>query len=203
MVITIARQAGSGGHDVAVAVANRLELPVISREQIDRAAAAVGVGRQPLDEARVPAIARRIVEILAGREDLKGRLTAPADSFPSTRNPEYRTLTGLVLRGLIEQISAVVMGNGAQFVLRGWPKSTHVFVTAPLPVRVRCVAMREDLEAGTAEKVVRESDRERADYIRRFYGARWDDPLAYDLVFNTAQISVEQAAQGVVLAAAM
>jgi len=201
MIIAFSRQAGSGGNDIALLVAQRLQLQLIGREQIDQAAAAVGVGRYPLEESREPQLASHMVEILVHGIEPRGRPATPGEGFPSTRDPKYRSLVASLLRELMKRSSAVVVGAGAQWVLHGDPRTVRVFVIAPSSMRIRNIAMREDLELETAERVVRESDRDRTDYVRRYYQARWDDPLAYDLVLNTAAISVGQATEAVVVAA--
>jgi hypothetical protein len=47
----------------------------------------------------------------------------------------------------------------------------------------------------TAEAVVTAADTARADYIRRYFGRRWDDPAPYDIIINMAWLSVEAASQ--------
>ena len=61
-------------------------------------------------------------------------------------------------------------------------------------LRVQRMVLREDLPFRTAERVVRDADRERTDFYRRSYAIAWDDPVLYDCVLNSARLGVDQSA---------
>ena len=58
----------------------------------------------------------------------------------------------------------------------------------------------EGLDQRKVTRLILDSDRARADYLRRYYGVNWLDPQLYDLVINTGRMSVHAAVQVVVLA---
>ena len=79
----------------------------------------------------------------------------------------------------------------------------HVYVYAPLAERIRAVAERERVSRQVAAKLVAQSDRNRAGYLRSYYGVDWQDPALYDLIINTGRISLAEAAELVARAVAM
>jgi cytidylate kinase len=68
-------------------------------------------------------------------------------------------------------------------------------MVAPMEVRVRRTASKNNLSLKAARIEVEKSDRERARLTREDYGADRNDPLHYDLIINTAGLSLEAAAE--------
>jgi cytidylate kinase len=111
----------------------------------------------------------------------------------------YREHLKRVLTAVARVGSAVILGRGAHLVLP--PGSAlRVLVVAPLPFRVHAFAEREGVDPVEAERQVREQEADRRAFLRRHFGAELTDPLAFDLVLNTAQLGVEGAAASVVSA---
>jgi len=94
----------------------------------------------------------------------------------------------------------LLVGRGAAFVLTD-PGTLHTRVIAPLPCRVARLVQREGLSSAAAERVLRRSDLGRARFVRQAFDADIQNPVHYDLVINTAELGIEEAAD-VVFAAA-
>lgn len=180
-VITLSRELGSRGDDVAVAVAGQLGWRLVGRELINRAAR----------EAGVPEVA--LAEI-----DELGLLGVKPDRAALRL---YRETVERVILEQAERGDVLLVGRGSQVVLGGRPGVLHVRIIAPLDARVRCVQERCHISAEAAAARVAASDRARAAFLRRHYGVRWDDPRLYDLVINMAHLSVEDATALICLAA--
>ncbi len=173
-VITLSRQMGSRGDDVAQAVARQLGLQVVGRELINRAARAAGV----------PEVA------LAAFDELG--LLGVKPSAAALRL--YRQKVTEVITELAERGDVLLVGRGSQVVLAGRPGVLHVRIIAPRDLRIATVQARCKVPAEVAVARVDASDRARAGYLRRHYGLRLDDPALYDLVINMAQLDIEAAA---------
>ena len=72
-------------------------------------------------------------------------------------------------------------------------------VSAPEP-RVIIVTPFDKGQIKAIEKAIRESDRERDHYLRRFYDVREETPLHYDLVINTDVLDTDHAVAAIVAA---
>jgi cytidylate kinase len=57
------------------------------------------------------------------------------------------------------------------------------------------VKIEQKIERRAAQDLINERDEASADYIKRFYGADWSDPLLYHLVINTGKLELDHAAQ--------
>ncbi len=179
--VTISRQLGSLGRDIAVAVGQRLHYRVVHREIINQAAR----------EAGAPEVA------LAAIDEL-GLLNL----CPSPRACHaYHNAVRQVMEQLAEDGRVVILGRAGQAVLRGRADVLHVRIFAPEEVRIERIAQRHRVSKEAAAAQVEASDRHRKNYLRRFYHVRWDDPDLYDLTVNTERLCCEAAAE--IIAAAV
>lgn len=183
-VVTVSREYGSGGAAIAAKLAALLGFRLLDRALIDRIASEAHV--DPGTAERFDEHVDRWVERL-GRAFRLGGLEAVAEVDREAVLDAERA-AALAAR-VIEEAAAiggcVIVGRGAQCVLRGRPDVFHVFVYASLPERVRRIRERLGEEADV-EGVIDTTDRERAAYVRRYFGASWLDPRLYDLMVNAA-----------------
>jgi hypothetical protein len=111
------------------------------------------------------------------------------------------TLVQGAIRAAYRRGNVVIVGRGGQAILKGMPGVLHVRVHAPLETRFAHIATQKNIHLFGLRKEIVEHDQAAADYLKRFYGIAWDDPLLYDVMINTTQLSIEAAAQMIVDAA--
>ena len=203
MIVTISRQAASRGEQVARRTAERLRLPLIDPEAVARAALRLGLQREDLSAPeRAARLGGRLAQLALdaasdSSEDPDWALTP----LPSLNDTGFRQVIEAMIRRLAEDSSLVIVGYPAQAVLREAGQAVHALVVAPLATRIQRMVLREDLTARMAERVLRESDRDRLDFYKRCYNLAWSDPARYDCVLNTGRLSVDEAAAVVIVAA--
>jgi cytidylate kinase len=173
--ITISRQVGSLGDELAEALARELGWRRVCRDLINRAAVSAGV----------PQVA------LAELDEL--------DFFglrPKAREwRAYQRQVERIIADLAEAGDVVIVGRGGQMALRGRPDVLHVRVVAPLEIRVARLQQEKGISEEAARASLEASGRARERYIRRSYGVRLDDPSLYHLTINTGRLDVPQAVQ--------
>lgn len=107
-----------------------------------------------------------------------------------------------IVRRLVLDLAAignvVLVGRGSQVILQASSSAYHVRVHAPESCRVERLGQRMGIELQLAKRLVRESDRARAQYLTSCHQKAWDDVDLYHLVVNTARVNVEMAAQLIV-----
>lgn len=172
--ITISRQLGSLGEEVAQAVAARLGYRVIARELITEAAQRAGL----------PELALATIDDL-GLLGLK----------PTKK--ERRTYQEAVRQIMYEQAEAgevIIVGRAGQVILSDDPRVLHVKVIAPVGLRAERLAQAQGISLDNALEQVKSSDKTRKKYLKSNYKVRWDDPQLYDVIINTARMSPDEAA---------
>jgi cytidylate kinase len=198
-VVSISRQVGTAGEEVAQAVARRMALRYIDYQVIQDAAAEAGVSTETVSEAEhTPSLMTRILEALARSPSMPA--AAWADPIPLTTSPlysstDYRRFVEEVIRDLAEAGGCVIVGHAAQVILRSRLDTVRVFVTGSDGFRARRIMNGMGVDEKTALKTVERTDRERVDYFDRFYDTGWLLPCTYDLCLNTDHLNPEQAAE--------
>jgi cytidylate kinase len=181
-VITLSRELGSRGDDVAMAVAEKLKLRLVGRDLINQAARQAGVPEVALAE---------IDELgLLGVKPSKEALR------------QYRQTAELVINELADAGDVLLVGRGSQIALRERPGVMHVRIIAPKASRIRCVQERYRISVEAATARVETSDAARTGYLQRQYGVRSNTPDLYDLTVNMAHLTVEDAVAIICLTAA-
>jgi len=201
MIVTVSRQMGAGGGEVARRVADALGFRVVDNELINRVAERAGLppGEVADREERAPGFVERLVRALS--RSAPELLSEPPDRLPE---PEEKSLV-LVTEKVVAEVAAegrvVLVGRAAPAVLSGSHDALHVKIVAPLASRIARIAERDGVNAREAEGRVRESDANRARYLSHHYQLDWNDPANYHMVLNTAPLGLDGATDIIVMRA--
>lgn len=193
MIITLSRQLGAGGSDVAQAVADRLGWSVIDNEVIDEVAARAGMPTEEVAERdeRAPGFIERLARTLA---TAMPEFVAPeGGTLPDLTEERLVKVTERVVADLAAQGEVVLVGRAAPAVLATHPNALHVKVVAPVAYRAARLAERDGIDLKQAETQIQDVDGNRGRYHKQYYGRDWDDPANYDLVVNTGRLGIEGA----------
>ncbi len=180
-VVTVARNCGAGGEEIAHLLAERLGLHCYDEELID--AIAEEAKADPVILARLDEHAHNLME---------GWLRAIVTG-KGTFTPEYRRALVNVVLG-ISHSGGVIVGRGANFILAS-PNVFRVRVVCPLSVCVERVAKKEGVKPAKAEKIVLKTDKHRKAFMKKVFPPDIHGPSSYDLTLSTARLSYDQAVE--------
>ena len=172
--ITISRQLGSLGDEVAQAISARTGYRIISRELINQAARQAGV----------PEVALATIDDL----NLLGLRPSTADRHA------YHQAISTLMHSVVDSGQMIIIGRAGQIILQDHPQVLHVKVIAPAELRSTRIARSEGISLENARARISASDKSRRSYLSRYYHVRWDDPELYDVMINTARLDPDQAA---------
>lgn len=195
--ITIAREYGSGGGEIAKRVAAELDWRFVDRDLIAEVARLARVAPEdaaPYDEHAASWMQRLAKSFWSGGPE--GFMGGPrTEVFDADRMAE---LTRQVILGAAGAGECVIVGRGGQCILRGRAEAFHVFVFAPRAERVHRVRHRYPTETD-ADAALDDIDLMRAAYIRRYYACDWSDRRLYDLLINS-RLGEEKTASAIICA---
>ena len=195
--VAVARQIGSDAERIAGLLTAELNFSYYDYQIVQTAAENAGASVDVIQESeRIPSLLTRIVEAL-GRSTNSPSMewTDPVvlANSPMQTSSEYRTFIQNVIRNLATEGSCVLMGHGSPFILRAHPNALKVFITNSMEKRCQNIMKIGNLNEKEAEKIIRETDKERGQYFKEFLGINWLDPANYDICLNTDMLSVEKA----------
>jgi cytidylate kinase len=176
-VITVSRQHGAGGAEVARRLCEDLGIDLVDHEIIRRIAASTR-----LTERAVKELDEQDHEVLAEW------LMSLAD--PRHLDPlGYREHLTHLVRTIARAGGAVIVGRGAHLILSA-QEALRVLVVAPLGYRVESIVRREGLSERSARERVARVDGDREAFLRRHFHAPFADPTLFDLVVNAGDMGV-------------
>lgn len=198
VLITIARQYGSGGREIGNRVAELLGIPLYDRELIVAAAAAGDLHPEVAERVDERA-ANSLLYTLAMGAGLHSAYTAQAH-MPV--NDRLFLLQSEQIRTRAAEGSGVFVGRCADYVLREDPARLSVFVYAPLDARRERVALRHpDLREAAVLDMINKTDRRRSTYYGFYTGGKWGRFENYHLALDSHLLGVEGTAELIAAAA--
>lgn len=193
MLITISRQYGAGGSEVARLVAARLGWSVVDNDIVDRVAERAGLATEIVarQDERVPGFVERLARALtaSSQEYALPELGVAVRA----EEPSLVQITEMVVHEVAAEGKVVLVGRAAPAVLGKSHDAVHVKLVAAREFRIRLAQDVEKFDAATAEKTMDETDAHRARYHREHYGRDWDDPTHFHMVLNTGLLGLEGA----------
>ena len=183
-IITIEREYGCGGGDIAQLVANRLGWKLWDQrltEEIARLANCPKAVVEAREEKNDPLYYRLFKSFLRG--SYEGSINAPKLNLVDSET--ILKTTRRVVEHAAEHGNCVIVGRGSQQFLKNRADTLRVFLYAPREDKVRRLLARGKSEK-EAEELVDSVDRERADFIQKYFNAEWPDRPVYHSMLNTA-----------------
>ena len=188
LIITIARQYGSGGREIGEKVAELLSLPLYDKELITEAAKS---GDMHMDTARKvdEVAANSLLYTLAMGSNVFG--SAMSFGYKMPINDKLFLLQSDVIHSYAAKGSGIFIGRCADYVLRDQPNLLRIFVHGDLDHRKARVAERHpDLKSNQIVDTINKTDRRRSSYYNFYTGNKWGKYEHYDLIVNSSTLGI-------------
>ncbi len=199
-IITIEREYGSGGADIAKKVADRLGWKLwdhLLTDEIARLMDCDCKSVEKFEEKRDPLTYRLFKAFLRGShegvQNVQRMKMVDADCI--------REVAERVVRRAAEEGECVIVGRGSAYYLQSRRDAFHVFIYAPFEDKVRRLQVGGKSEKAAAE-LAETVDRDRADFIKRYFGVEWPDRHRFHLMINSTlgdEVAVETILHGAAL----
>ena len=197
-IVTISRQYGSGGSEVAERVATALGWHLYDNDMVDEVARRLGMSTEEVSarEERVPSLPERIATAMAlGVPEV---MPTVADLATEPSEERIVEVTKRVIEEAVQAGPAVLVGRGAQCMLAARSDAVHVFCYAPADVLAGYVITKFGVSLAEANRIVAEKNHQREQYVKRYWKRNWRDLANYHLCVNTAWLGLDGAAEVVV-----
>ena len=186
MKITIARQCGSGGHEIAEALAEKLHLEIFDKKRF-------------VEEAKKRNVYDENANFLNERP-IDSFLYSIAMSYGAT-NPRDRYID--FVKELTEQENCIIIGRCANYIYRDDKDCVSVYLHADREIRCERLQKRDQISEKEALmrpnsknlKNIQEVDEKRAAFQEQCTSTRWGDGNEYDLCIDTGKIGIENAVE--------
>ena len=223
-IITFNGPIGCGGNELGLKVADLLDVDYVDRIVFAEAAKRVGstIGALAEKEERVIRLRDRIAYFLQnmleksavsgaagepyfspGIEMLPGEQYSDLADEPITESQrlsdsQFLEATTAVIQELASSGNVVVIGRGANIILKDAPGTVHVALAASPSKCVDTIVERERFSRPEGEKFFADAERARQAFFRKFFKVHCDNQSLYHVCLNMDRISLDTAAEIVV-----
>lgn len=180
MIISIGRQHGSGGREIARLLAQELGIKCYDKEIVDEAAKHSDFSRDLInayDEKRMSAFM-----LHAGgyglNENFRLNMQVVSAQFDA-------------IREIASKGDCIFVGRCADYILRDRRDLVSVFILGDMDERLKCLERRQGLDEAAARKKIKEVDKDRSSFYKYYSDQTWGDAQNYDLCINSSRLGVE------------
>ncbi len=186
-VITISREPGSGGSEIARRLAEKLKMDLVGAQIIQKIAESADISSKLIESLDEKEITRR--------DDWLSSLFETRHLWVDNYLYHLTKVIGTFGR----QGNFVIVGRGAQYILP--PEDTfRLRFIAPMEVKIQNVMRDFGSSKEDAEKYIIKTDSDRRAYLRKYFNADVADPIHYDMVINTGKLGIDGTVEGVAAA---
>jgi CMP/dCMP kinase len=180
MIITIGRQHGSNGREIARLLADKLGVKCYDKEIVDEAAKHSDFSRELInayDEKRMSAFL-----LHAGGYGLNENFRL---------NMEVVSAQFDAIRDIASKEDCIFVGRCADYVLADRKDLVSVFILGDTDARIKCLEQRQGLDEAQARKKIKEVDKDRSSFYKYYSDQIWGDAQNYDLCVNSSKLGIE------------
>lgn len=189
IIITIARQYGSGGKTIGRMLADSLGIKCYNREILRLASDDSGIREELFNQADERLRSNPLFSS-SSRIYRGGLITPDKEGFVSPDN--LFNYQAKVIKELAAKESCVIIGRCADFVLKDYPNVMTVFVHAPREYCIERGLERNSMDKREMEKYIAKTDKYRGDFYHYYTGRTWNDARNYDLCLDSSKLGFEK-----------
>ena len=189
IIITIARQYGSGGREIGERVANALNIPIYDKELITEVAAKGNLNEEVIKSADESSANSLLYNLAMGSNTLGAAMHF---GYKMPLNDKLFILQSEVIKEYAEKGSGIFIGRCADYVLRDQKNILRVFVYGDLEHRQQRIADRHpEIKSSQVIDAISKTDKRRATYYNFYTGNKWGKYDNYDIAINSSTLGIE------------
>lgn len=181
IIISVGREFGSGGHEIAEKLAKHYNIPMYDKEIFDHIEEKESIHAevaQYFDEKPVsPFFYPSIMDV--GNLPLEQKVANHIFNFIRTKGNE-------------EKQSFVIVGRCAEYVLRDNPNMISIFILSDYEAKCERVMKKYNLDKKAAQSMMKKEDKMRKIYHNFYADGKWGDSRNYDICMNSATLGVDK-----------
>ena len=181
VIITIAREYGSGGRYVGKLISDKLGINLYDKNFIIKVAEKTGLS----------------TEYIENNEQKRSNLAGLNNGYYTglSNEDELFVKEAEVIKELSEKQSCVIIGRCADFVLKDRPNIIKVFIYSNKENKIKRATEIYGLDKKNAEKEITKINKLRANHYKHYTGNEWNSPENYDICVNSDTLGVEKTAE--------
>jgi cytidylate kinase len=190
-LVALSASYGAGSTQIAPALAERLGVPFVDRAIPLAVADRLQVSADEAEAHEEGGSGGWLERVLRGFIGTDPGAPTPLPAAEAFTGEDFRRATEEVILRQAATGQGVILGRGAMVVLRDDPRVLRVRLDGPAEQRQQQAIRLGEIDAETAGRALRQTDRTHAEYMRRFYDVDIDDPALYHLVIDSTAFAFD------------
>lgn len=193
LIITVARQYGSGGREIGEKIAKILNIPLYDKEIITDAASKGNLDTEVIRRSEETA-ANSLLYTLAMGSNIAGG--AMHFGYKMPLNDKLFILQSDIIKGYAKEGSCVIIGRCSDYVLRDEDNILRLFIYGDLDHRQQRIAQRHpEIKSSAIIELINKTDKRRASYYNFYTGGKWGKYDNYDMAINSSTLGIDATAE--------
>ena len=184
-IITISREFGSGGRLIGKRLAEKLDVPFYDKQLLDRIAEESGFSKEMIKGAEMKAKNSFLYSLASAMG------TSESGPESLSLNERFFLVQFDTIRRIADEGSCVIVGRCSDYVLRGLPEASHIFIYAEEKDKIKRAVQEYGIPEDEAQKLMRDTDKARANYYAYHTGRKWGEHVNYSLSIDSGYIEIE------------
>lgn len=185
LIITVGREYGSGGHEIAKMLAEHYQLPLYDNNILKNIGSEKNLDIMELERydenPKNPFLARTV----------RGYSNSPEEN---TAQMQFEYIRQKAAAGE----SFVILGRCAESVLKDNPNRISLFILGDMDQKILRIMERHDLSREKAQQMIEQHDKKRKWYHNHYCTVKWGDSRNYDLSINSSRLGIEETARMII-----
>ena len=184
-IITISREFGSGGRLIGKRLAEKLNVPFYDKKLLDMIAEESGFCKEMIEGAQKKAKNSFLYSLASAMG------TGEAGPESLSLNERFFLAQFDTIRKIADEGSCVIVGRCSDYILRGLPEATHVFIYAEEADKIKRAVEEYGVPEEDVKKMMKDTDKARANYYSYHTGRKWGEHVNYNISIDSGYISVD------------
>ncbi|MDO5155011.1 MAG: cytidylate kinase-like family protein [Eubacteriales bacterium] len=187
IIISVGREFGSGGHEIAERLAKHYDIPLYDKEIFDHIEENESINAE---------VAQFFDEKPVG--PLFYPILLDGGNLPLEQKVANHIFNFIREKGNVEKKSFVIVGRCAEYVLRDNPNMISLFILGDEASKVERVMKKYDLDEKAAKSRMRKEDKMRKTYHNFYADGKWGDSRSYDVCVNSSTLGVDSTIEALI-----
>lgn len=187
-IITIGRQFGSGGYDIAKKLAEDLDVKLYDKEMLDRAAKESGICQELFETHDERPTSSFLYSLVMDTYSF-GYTSSSYSDMPINHKVFLAQFDAI--KKIADEGPCILIGRCADYALEDYPNVLSIFIHADLDFRIRRVARMFDLTDAKAKDMIIKTDKKRSSYYNYYSNKKWGASESYNICLDSSVFGID------------
>lgn len=194
-IITIGRQFGSGGREIAETIAKKLDIPMYDKEMLAIAAKDSGICQELFESHDEKPTNSFLYSLVMDTYSIGYSANTYMD-MPINHKVFLAQFDAI--KRIANEGPCVLVGRCADYALESYPNCLSVFIHADLDARVQRIARMYDLTTAKAKDMIVKTDKKRSTYYNYYTNKKWSSAESYELCLDSSKLGIQGTADAII-----